>query len=95
MTQRTNIYGNLHIADFAYVSEYDHKDNSTKDWDLSPVVRVSPGIGIEYKTLKRLSFYAEINNLANVSYIPYSFSVGIKYDIGKITRNYIDRTTEN
>ena len=54
-----------------------------------PMPTLAPGLGIEYKTLKRLSFYLEINNLLNVSYIPMNFSAGLKYDIGKITRSHI------
>jgi hypothetical protein len=90
MTKRTNIYVILHIADLSYVSEYDYDDNNNKnDSYVLPIPRGSPGIGLEYKTQKRLSFYVELNNLLNASHIPENFSVGLKYDIGKITRNYL------
>ncbi len=90
MTQRTNIYAILHIADLSYVSKYEHDEvNTNISSSFVPMPRVSPGIGFEYKTQKRFSFYVELNNLLNASHIPENFSVGLKYDLGKITRNYL------
>lgn len=96
MTQRTNIFAILHISDLSYVSKYDYKDDNNKlDSYFLPMPRISPGIGLEYKTLKQLSFYVEINNLLNATHIPSSFSVGLKYDIGKTTRNYMHTNIKN
>lgn len=90
MTQRTNIYVLLHIADLSYVSKYEHDEANTNiSNSFVPMLRVSPGIGLEYKTKKRLSFYAELNSVLNADHIPSNFSIGLKYDLGKITRNYI------
>ncbi|NQU35881.1 MAG: hypothetical protein HQ521_21845 [Bacteroidetes bacterium] len=90
MTRRTNIYANMHIADFAHVTKYYDDDNTKYDSYTLPIPRFSPGVGIEYKSQKRFSFYCEVNHLLKASYIPLNFSFGIKYDIGKITGNYLN-----
>ena len=51
MTQRTNFYALIHLADLAYVTEYDYKDDNNEiSQDFLPVPRVSPGVGFEYKS---------------------------------------------
>ncbi len=87
MTQRTNIYGLIHLGDYSYITEYEEESGDEITHSFLPKPTLSPGVGIEYKTLKKLSFYFEFNHLLNISYFPKNFSAGIKYDIGKITRN--------
>jgi len=92
-TERLNAYMIFNILELSYIKEYDYKTNDNTDNYLYPVFRFSPGFGFEYKTLKRLSFYAELNNIVynvvNTSFLPSSFSIGIKYDIGSTTRKHI------
>lgn len=93
LTNRTHFYAQLQFGEIGYLTEFDKKTNTETETSRNfyPMPRLSPGIGFEYKTKKRLSFNLEINHLLNAAYIPENFSVGIKYDIGKVTRNRITK----
>ena len=98
-TERLNTYVSLNILELSYIKEYDYETDDNTENYFYPVLRFSPGIGLEYKTLKRLSFYAELNNIfyniAKTSFRQSSFSIGIKYDIGNTTSKHIISKVKN
>jgi len=87
MTKRINIYTQINIGEFSFVTKK-YEDGNDEIF-VSPIPRLSPGIGLEYKTKKRLSFFAEINNILIFKAFPINFSAGVRYDVGKITGNIL------
>lgn len=79
-TSAYSVFLLMHLADISYYSVLYHGDDtSEKGVFLFP--RISPGIGAEIKPFSRLGFYGEINNILNLEMFPYSFSIGVKYDL--------------
>lgn len=73
-----SIYLMLHIADISYYIE-----TNPQSMGLIFYPRLNPGLGFELKPIKHIAFYAELNNILQINYIPNSFSAGLKYDLCK------------
>jgi hypothetical protein len=73
-----SVYIMMHITDVSYYIDTNPKENGFTVWP-----RLSPGFGFEAKLFKHVALYAELNNILYLSYIPKSFSVGLKYDLCK------------
>ncbi|WP_133242706.1 hypothetical protein [Pontibacter virosus] len=80
--EKFSAYMLVHLMDIAYVS-FNHPEEGYNENGVLPLLRFSPGIGLESKPLPRVAVYAEINNLLIIEQLPRSFSLGLKYDFGK------------
>ncbi len=93
-TERYGVYFLLHLADIAQQSRtFNDQLPATKD-GLIIMPRISPGLGLEIKPLSKLAAYTEINHVHTlnapmfdkVALNSISFSLGLKYDFGSISR---------
>ncbi len=86
-SKKSSAFFMVHIADISYISSIktryilnNRTTETTNTIGFRP--RLSPGIGFEVKPWSRIAIYAEVNRLMQLTYIPYNFSIGLKYDFG-------------
>jgi hypothetical protein len=88
MTQKTEIYLQAKLLQFGSLKTTNKSDLSDVKTEMYGSPLFSPGVGINFKPIKRVSVFGELNSLLNINAMPLNFSVGVKFDLNPSHRKY-------
>ncbi|TPE46094.1 outer membrane beta-barrel protein [Pontibacter mangrovi] len=80
--EKFNFYINAHLFDLSWYS-MENFETKTSSKGFSPVLRLSPGLGFEYKPTKNFAVFAELNHMLQMEHYPKNNSIGLKYSFIK------------
>ena len=81
MTQKTGIYLHAKLFQFGSLKTTNKSDLSDVKTEMYGSPLFAPGVGINFKPIKRVSVFGELNSLLNINAMPLNFSVGVKFEL--------------